>query len=353
MSAAPKVANKKKKNKSAKPQEPQPEVKAVAPVNDETAAPKTVPAKGDTAAKTSPANANPVKVESKAETKNVVNVPNVVSKISEKEQARLQAQLGNMQKVAATLFTIGTQDETKVFNLEAKEGDLKKVPTAYFKNCVNGRYTLGQNQRTTKILVEGCKNSTFVVEGEVLTRTIEVWRCENCTFSFKTSVKTLQVDLCKKINISYGTKDHLGAIVWADVEEVEVTFDDSKDNNVRTGFTEMLKEHPDSNKDIDQFIIRFLEDKLTTERCIRLKNGFLSTEREAVDWEKRNENKKTQYVGEFLKTAGVHLKKSKDATKKISPNAECPCGSGKKHKKCCMNTKVLSGVEGDDKKATI
>lgn len=66
-----------------------------------------------------------------------------------------------------------------------------------------------------------------------------------------------------------------------------------------------------------------------------MKNGFLSTEREAVEWEKRNEIKKTAYVEEFLKSAGVHLNKSKGG-KKVQPNEPCSCGSGKKFKKCTL-----------------
>lgn len=31
------------------------------------------------------------------------------------------------------------------------------------------------------------------------------------------------------------------------------------EHDLKTGFKEMLKEHPDSHKDVDQFIVRFLE----------------------------------------------------------------------------------------------
>ena len=35
--------------------------------------------------------------------------------------------------------------------------------------------------------------------------------------------------------------------------------------------------------------VRIVGDKILSELCIRLKNGHVSTEREAVVWEKRNE----------------------------------------------------------------
>jgi len=278
-----------------------------------------------------PAASGEVKADS-ADDGKTVPVPNVTSKLSDKEQARLQAQLGNMQKVAATLFVLGAENETKEWQLAKKETDLKQVPTCYFKNCTGGKYTIGSNHRTTKVLIEGCKNTVFTIDGEILTRTIEVWRCEGCQFNFNTQVKTLQLDLSTNMDVRYKEKEHFGSVVWAAADELSLSFADAKHHDLRTGFKEMLVAHPDSKKELDQFIIRFVEDKLLPERCIRLKNGFLSTEREALDWEKRNETKKQQYLDEFFKSAGIHLKKAKDASKKTSPNDVCPCGSGKKFK---------------------
>lgn len=109
----------------------------------------------------------------------------------------------------------------------------------------------------------------------------------------------------------------------------------------------MLEKFPDSVKEIDQYIVRFVNGAFLEERCIRLKNGFLSTEREAADWERRNEAKKEAYVQKFLKDSGLNLNKSME--KKIPRNSPCPCGSKKKYKTCCLNKKVLTGVEGDVK----
>jgi len=362
-STAPAKKGKKKNNKKpkAKPQTAQP----AAVEKKQTAAPKAAeqPAAVSNAngVVTAPAQPTVQPVTANGEVKAVaagaagsepVPVPNVTSKLSEKEQAKLQAQLGNMQKVAATLFVLGAENETKEWQLAKKETDLKQVPTCYFKNCTNGKYTIGANHRTVKVLIEGCKNTTFTFDGDILTRTVEVWRCEGCQFNINTQVKTLQLDLSSNMQLRYKEKDHFGSIVWAAADELQLSFADAKQHDLRTGFKEMVQAHPDSKKDLDQFIIRFVDDKLLPERCIRLKNGFLSTEREALDWEKRNEVKKQQYLDDFFKNSGVHLKKAKDATKKVSPNAECPCGSGKKHKKCCMNKKELSGTE-EPKKAVV
>ena len=46
--------------------------------------------------------------------------------------------------------------------------------------------------------------------------------------------------------------------------------------------------------------------------------------------------------------AGVsQVKKSpvRTAAKKVGPNDPCPCGSGKKYKKCCMQKDKIEGLE--------
>jgi len=275
-------------------------------------------------------------------------VPNVQSKLSEKEQARLQAQIGNLRKVGGIFVTDETK-ETKKFETKSRETDLKLVPTVYIKNCNDCHYHIAQ--RSTKVLIESCKNTTVILDGDILTRTVEIWKCENFTLQVGTQIKTLQLDLMKGVNMTFEKQEHFGAIVWANIEDAKLSFADAKQHDIETGFKQMLTDHPDSHVDVDQFIIRLIDSKLTIERCVRLKNGFLSTEREAVEWEKRNESKKAAYVEDFLKEAGVHLKKSKDA-KRVDRNADCPCGSGKKYKKCCANKKELTGTE-EVKKAIV
>lgn len=89
----------------------------------------------------------------------------------------------------------------------------------------------------------------------------------------------------------------------------------------------------------DQFIIRFLEGVLTTEICIRLKNGQLSTEREASKWDHNAEIAKQKYIEHFMKEGGIKFNKAPE--KKVLPNAPCPCGSEKKYKKCCSGMLFL------------
>jgi len=223
----------------------------------------------------------------------------------------------------------------------------------YFKNCVDGEYTIPH--RSTKIYIEGCSNCTFNIDGAVLTNVLEMWKGDNNHLRMGTLLKTLQLDMMKKIRLTFHKKDHFhgGAVVWNQVEECALHFNDAHKHNLVTGFEHMKKLLPDSNAVIDQFIVRFLHqdgvEKLVPERCVRLKNGFLSTEREADDWEQRNVVAREKYVDNFLKKSGLNLGKSEKQRR--LPNAPCDCGSGKKYKKCCGLKKNRVGVDEVDRKS--
>jgi hypothetical protein len=284
------------------------------------------------------------------------NNPNATNQFPRKldatEQARLQAQIGNLKKQNAQFITdekncnrtLEKVGEQTVENNE--EGlDLSKIPALYFKGCYDGEYTV--DHRTTKLLIEACHNCIFHINGPILTACTEVWKCTNVTLNSNTAVKTLQLDLTTGFALNVPSIEQFGTIVWNSAEQLKINIANAPQHNLVTGFTEMKHEFPDSNVVIDQFIIRYLNNQLTSERCIRLKNGFLSTEREAVEWDRKNELLKTRFVENFLKEGGITINKKPE--KKIQPNEPCPCGSNKKYKKCCFNKKVLTGVEGDIK----
>ena len=76
-----------------------------------------------------------------------------------------------------------------------------------------------------------------------------------------TEVKTLQLDLLsgtcvvnwKRAELFFG-----GSLVWQSVEALSVNFADAAQHDLRTGFAAMLALLPDSDVNIDQFIVRFL-----------------------------------------------------------------------------------------------
>lgn len=275
-------------------------------------------------------------------------VPNVAKKMDQKEQARIQAMIANSKQENTTIIKDEADEkrtiEAKGVPAAGQALDLKSIPTIYFNKCTNGNYTI--DHRTTKIFIEDVKDTTIIINGKVLTSTIEAWKCENVTILINTKVKTLQLDISKSVTVAYDQLENFQCIVWQNLETIDLSFGDNKDYDVKTGFEHMKKTFPDSDVIIDQFIIRNLPDlnpkAVTAERCVRLKNGFLSTDREAEDWERRNTVAKEKFVGNFLKEGGIHLNKSEG--KKQKPNEACSCGSGKKFKKCCLNKKTASGL---------
>lgn len=57
----------------------------------------------------------------------------------------------------------------------------------------------------------------------------------------------------------------------------------------------MKEIHTDLNEKTDQFIVRFLEDKLTQELIVRLPGGYPTTEREAAIFDE-HQKKKDEYM---------------------------------------------------------
>jgi len=120
-------------------------------------------------------------------------------------------------------------------------------------------------------------------------------------------VHTLQVDLCKGINLTYTHKTYLGSFVEAGVYDFNISFVDYPDLNFVSGFNILKDKHEGINDKGDQFITRFIEKQLSTEKIIRLENGFHTTEREKKDFDeqKDNDDKATEeQVRKMLKLAG-------------------------------------------------
>lgn len=289
---------------------------------------------------------------------NQTAVPNVKSKNDKKEAAKIQAMMGQLREQNSQIIS----DETgNTCTLEVKGGekredgtiDLKSIPTVYFKNNKGGVYTV--NHRVAKVFIDNCDDCTFILNGAIMTRIVEAWRCNNLILNSTCEIKTFQLDISKQVKINYKAPSEFGCIVWQGVEgSIDIGFTEKPELNYTTSFEKCKERWGDSELEIDQFIIRFVEELgegLQEERCVRLKNGFLSTEREAAEWDKRNTLAAERYMNDFMKDGGIQL--NKNTEKKIPPNSVCPkCDSGKKYKKCCMNKKALTGVAPGQKNAT-
>ena len=270
-------------------------------------------------------------------------------KLDPKEQARMNAMFATISKQAFQSINNRT-DETVTLERQGESAtgealDLKAIPTLYFKSCTGCHFTI--DHRTTKVLIEDCKDTTFTFNGSILTSTLEAWKCKNVVIRTQQQIRTVQLDLTHTLTYTLPSLAELGTIVWNSVELLTLDFTTQPQHNLTTGFAHMLPLHPDSNLITDQFIIRSHttadnQPAILHERCIRLKNGFLSTEREAVEWDRKNELLKERYMAHFLKEGGITINKKKVEGKKLSPNDPCDCNSGKKYKKSASQPTTAS-----------
>jgi len=237
----------------------------------------------------------------------------------------------------------GEKDQTTTFN----KSSLKPKELLFFKSCSGSKYTV--NTTCTKVLIEDCRDLVVTLNDKVMTNVIELWKCENVTVNVGTAVYTVQIDICKDIKLVYEKKEDYHQIVWAGVDNLTIEFNRTPEHNLVTGLEQMRAAHPDLtlSDQIDQFIIRFLADgKLTPELIVRLANGYPTTNREADEWDAQQAQKEKMTEEQLRKMLdlapqlGINNigKVGADGKKvKVKVNDACPCGSGLKYKKCCLN----------------
>jgi len=183
----------------------------------------------------------------------------------------------------------------------------------YFKSCTDSKYKIAHNVEFVKILIEDCQNCEISLHGPIKTNVLEVWRNNNLVLTVDTEVHTLQADLCEDLKIIYSHKAYLGSLVQAGIKGLTVEFSDYSDLNFKSGVLVLRDEHPDLDDRLDQFITRFVKDcdnKLVTEKIIRLENGFHTTEREKGEWDsqkEKNDKNTEESIRKMLKLAGPAL----------------------------------------------
>jgi len=251
-----------------------------------------------------------------------INAPKETSVLSALDKKKMSAMLG------------GHKDNLINAIVNEKDQPLRKVVdhtpkhSIYFKNCHNSHYAI--DEYCTKLLIEGCTNCSFTVNGKIVTSTVDIWRSDNVQLNINTFVGTLQADVCKKLSITYNKKEHLQTIVWAQVYDLALDFLDGPEHKMITGFEHESQKYPNLALHMDQFIIRFVKDVLMSEQIVRLNNGYPTTEREAKEFDRRQE----ENLQKLAKQMGISVGKKKTTTPKQKPNETCSCGSGKKFKKC-------------------
>jgi len=245
------------------------------------------------------------------------------NKLDAKEQQKLHALLGGGKK-QQTHVLLGKKNEQVTLG----ESDVDSSHTLVIKDCEDSTFTI--NAMVTKLLVDGCQNCKLVLNTKIITSMVEAYRCNNFHVESNVKIGTLQADMCSKFSAQFPSKDLFTQLIWAGVHDLSLDFADAPDQQLRTGYNEMKALYPDLHEERGQFIVRFVKDRLLSERIIRLENGFPTTEREKKEFDDRQE----ENMRKLAEQAGIKIGRKK--TEKIKPNETCPkCNSGKKYKKCC------------------
>jgi Adenylate cyclase associated (CAP) C terminal/SEC-C motif len=278
------------------------------------------------------------------------------SDLTEKQQRILQAQMGRGNKDSAAKYVLNQQGKTETF---AKDS-IDQMAVIYFKGCRDCEYTV--ESRSTKVFIENCHNCTFSFNEKIISQVMEVWKCTDVKISISVAVKTLQADLSTGLTISYDTTENFDQLVWAGCDKLSLSFA-KEDKKLATGLTEMSTEFDDLLPEVDQFKLSILNGKLVSDRIVRLKGGYPTTNREADAFDamvEKNDKAYMEYVRQMVKENPALLKtvkkgggKARDIKEKHKPNEPCPCSSGKKYKQCCgdpklQNSKKSTVVHEDD-----
>jgi len=255
----------------------------------------------------------------------------ILASLDPLERKKLEAQIGTGEKKQKVKFILGKTDE----KINIEKDSIHKKETIFFKNLQNCEVSV--KARSAKILIESCHNTVFHLNSMIFTNTIEIWKCNGSSLFIDCRASTIQADLCNTLNIEYSKKELMDRIVWCAMEDLNVGFkipEEHQNLKFSTGFQQMKAQIEDLNRDIDQFIIRILDDKIHQEQIVRLPGGFPTTEREAQEFDarkSRNDEKLEKHLRKLIRTTEL-----KHGTKqKIGRNDKCPCNSGKKYKVCC------------------
>mmetsp|Transcript_16855 Transcript_16855/g.25178 ORF Transcript_16855/g.25178 Transcript_16855/m.25178 type:complete len:320 (-) Transcript_16855:13-972(-) len=259
--------------------------------------------------------------------------------LTPEQQKMLQAQIAAGAKKQNSKLVLLQKDKKETF----AKGSIDQMAVVFFKSCVNCEFTV--ESRSTKVFIEDCQNCKFHFKEKVITQVMEVWKCSNVSIRNDTKMKTIQADLNKGLEITFDTIENFEQIIWASCEGIKLSFEADK-LTMNTGLTEMKKAFDDILPDVDQFKISDVDGKLITERIVRLKGGYPSTNREADAFDAKvaaNDKAYMAHVRAMVKEnpglmqglARKGVQPAREVKKKVKPNAKCPCNSGKKYKKCC------------------
>lgn len=247
--------------------------------------------------------------------------------LSKRENARLSALVG-----------AGKAGKMKAFHGQSgvvatlTERDVGADEVVCFSRCSGCEYTLATH--TTKVFVEDCKDMVLRIAGKIVTSFVEVDKCERFNLLLETRVGTLQIEQCRQVNVVYGQKQFFEHVVWAGcfLMQLQVHKPDTPDKPdvMRCDFGLTAQFDKTINVERTQFKVWYSNGKLACDKIIRLANGFPTTKREDDEHERR----KAEKLQGLADRMGIRIHRA-EGQHRVKPNEPCPCGSGKKYKKCC------------------
>jgi hypothetical protein len=251
--------------------------------------------------------------------------------LSNGERARIQAKCaaGHAANINAQ---VRVMNEERVFD----ESNLSNDHVLVFTDCVGSTFTVKSD--CVKIFIEKCSQCTFHFEGRIITAVVEVDRCMESNILIGTAVGTLQIEQCRRMNVVYAQKElMIGYIIWAGCFTLRVQVGEDL---MRCDFELTKGFDPTVNIDRTQFKIHYNTlGKLVCDKIIRLKNGFPTTKMEDDEFQRKHE----QTIKMMADRMGITIHKKVDKGK-VKPNQKCPCGSGKKYKKCCKHGRLDTSI---------
>jgi tetratricopeptide (TPR) repeat protein len=167
-----------------------------------------------------------------------------------------------------------------------------------------------------QVMMELCSETTLrLSKCTIQTSILEVWRSEGCKVVIDCAVGTCQVDVCNGLTLAYSSRGHLGSLVQAGMNDLDVQFEDAPGDSFKTGLTQLRAQHPEEpiNDDTDQFITRIVNGVLLTERILRLANDFPTTLREKKIFDEEAQRKADAIEGIAEKMIGASMLGSAEA----------------------------------------
>ena len=144
------------------------------------------------------------------------------------------------------------------------------------RECSDATIVLEADAACAKVFLERCARTEVRVRGRVVSETAEIYGCRDVRVVYERTMATTQIDDSEDVRLGYGTRDALGAVVFATSARIEATFADGTSTRLDRGDALAVGDQ----REIPQYITRFVDGELVTERLIRGKDEYPTTERE-------------------------------------------------------------------------